>query len=433
MSGTCRTVGRGCVDTAANLHPSQMMVVTRQERGGYRPPPPRGSVVIVSQTLDRPTLTSTAVRAVPVVPGVPGSRMVPPAGPAWFGAVMGTGILATLLQLNATALSWAAALAPVVLLVGWGLLVGLSIGYARRVLADPQVLRVGWSDPTTRAQWGMVSMGILAVGSATLTVWPEHVAGDAGPALVADAVLWTVGTLLGLLTAVGFTVMLVRGGTRGIGGVGRPGFVWGLPVVPPMVSATCGAALVPHVGSAATRLVLVAVLVACFVLALGLGTSIFVVVYRHHLFAEPVPVAAATSSWIPLGVVGQSTAAAQAIAGQASPLLHARAGGIHDLADAYGLVMLTLGIPLVGYAAAITVRGVLAGMPFTPGWWSLTFPIGTLALGTHLLGRQPGLVAYQAVGVACCLVLCATWSLCLTASAQAVVRRHVARGPRLRS
>lgn len=364
-----------------------------------------GTVDIVTQILDRP-----ATRMLPTA----ARTTLPPAGPAWYGAVMGTGILATLLQVNAEALPWGSDLAPAVLAIGWVLFVGLSTAFGRRVQADSEVLRSGWADPTTRAQWGMVSMGILAVGSATLTVLPVHAPGLTHVSLLADAALWTIGTALGLLTTLSFTAMLVRGAA------GQPGFAWGLPVVPPMVSATTGAALVPYLSSEIARLLLFLVLVACFVLALSLGAAIFVVAYRHHLLRTPVPLAASTSPWIPLGVVGQSTAAAQAIAGQATTLLRPEAApGVHALANAYGVAMLAIGVPLVAYAALVTVRGFLGRMPFSPGWWSLTFPIGTLALGSHLLGAQPGLAAYSLVGVACVLVLCGTWLLCATASARA--------------
>ena len=99
--------------------------------------------------------------------------------------------------------------------------------------------------------------------------------------------------------------------------MGAPTTTWGLPIVPPMVSATTGSALVPHLATREGQLLLVITTVACFFLALVLGLVVFAVAYRHHWRVAPLPLAASTSAWIPLGVVGQSTAAAQAIAVQA--------------------------------------------------------------------------------------------------------------------
>ena len=97
---------------------------------------------------------------------------------------------------------------------------------------------------------------------------------------------------------------------------------------------------------------------------------------------------------------------------------------MQDVADDYGYVMLGLGVPLVAWAVAMTVRGFRRRMAFVPGWWALTFPIGTLALGCHLLGVGSGMTVFLAAGFACWLTLCGTWGLCALASARAVARRH---------
>ena len=359
----------------------------------------------MSQTLDRPHV----LRAVH-------ARPVASAGPAWFGSVMGTGILATLLQLHAARLPFGHASACGLLVVAWALLTGLTIGFARRVLADPRVLVTSVTETAGRTQWGMVAMGLLSVGSATITVVPTVTQSAMHCVVAVDAVLWSLGTVLGLVTTAGFSTVLVRGG------VGRPAFTWGLPVVPPMVSATTGAALVPHVDSELGRLALVLACATCFVLALVIGTCVFAVAYRHHWLRSPVPVGASTSAWVPLGIVGQSTAAAQVIANQAASLLTpSLRTALHALADGYGALTLALGVPLVAYAVGLTVRGFASRMPFTPGWWSLTFPLGTLALGAHLLGGQPGFAAYGSVGLTLLVVLCGTWSLCAVASVRAVL------------
>ena len=83
--------------------------------------------------------------------------------------------------------------------------------------------------------------------------------------------------------------------------------------------------------------------------------------------------------------------------------------------------MLGLGVPLAAWAVAMTIRGFRHRMPFVPGWWSLTFPIGTLALGSHLLGVGTGMTVFLVAGVVCWLVLCGTWTLCAVASGRAVL------------
>ena len=354
-----------------------------------------------------PTAGPASVRA-----GAAGTGGLPPAGPAWYGAVMGTGILATLTQTLAPA-AWTA---PVWLALGWALLVGLSAVFARRCVRRPGTL-AGSLRPDQLPLWGMVAMGLLSVGAATATVLPAWLPGLAGAAVVADGLLWVAGTLLGLGTAVGFAVVLVRAAP------GTPSTVWGLAVVPPMVSATVGAGLVPHLAPA-LQIPLLLILAACFGLSLVLGGIIFALAYHHHWRVARLPIPASTSAWIPLGVVGQSTAAAQAMAVAAAGLVPAPVAGVlQTVANDYGVLMLALGVPLAAWAVAMTVRGFRARMPFVPGWWSLTFPIGTLALGSHLLGIGTGLTGYLIAGLACWATLCGTWLLCAVASARAVHTR----------
>jgi tellurite resistance protein TehA-like permease len=338
--------------------------------------------------------------------------VLPPVGPAWYGAVMGTAILATLTQTLVPGL-W---MARVLLVLGWLLLVGMTAGFAARAVRQPGTLaaslRVG-----ALPLWGMVSMGVLAVGSATAAVLPSWVPALADVAVVLDGIGWVLGTVLGLATAIGFTVLLV------CSDAGAPTTVWGLAVVPPMVSATVGAGLVPHLSNPALQSSLLLVTAACFVLSLTLGAVIFTVAYHHHWRVAGLAVAASTTSWIPLGVVGQSTAAAQAMAGSAGPLLPATvAAALQDAANDYGVLMLGLGVPLAAWAVAVTVRGFRRRMPFVPGWWSLTFPIGTLALGAHLLGVGTGLTGFLVAGVVLVVVLAGTWTLCAVASGWAVLR-----------
>jgi len=253
-------------------------------------------------------------------------------------------------------------------------------------------------------------MGVLSVGSATLSVVPGS--GSVAVALV----LWGIGTVLGLVTAIGFTARLVRGAA------GEPTFVWGLPVVPPMVSATAGAALVPHLSDhPAGAVALLAASAACFPVALVLGLVVFAVGYHHHWRVAPLPLAATPSAWIPLGIVGQSVAAAQALATAAAPwLAPGAASEVRTLAVGYGVVVLAGGVPLVAWAALVTVRGFARRMPFGPGWWALTFPVGTVALGLHHLGGTSGHASFVVAGGVVLVVLCGTWTLCAGATARAV-------------
>lgn len=348
--------------------------------------------------------------------GRPAVAAPPAAGPAWFGSVMGSGILSTLLHLHSDRIPGATAASEVLLVVAWALMTGLTLAFAARCVREPGELLSSITDAARAPMWGMVSMGVLSVGSATATVVPAAAPGLTGAAWGADAVLWTAGTVLGLVTAFGFTAKLARGSA------GSPSFVWGLPVVPPMVSATTGAALAGRLASPGACLALLLVCVGCFFVALTLGVVLFAVAYHHTLRRDPLPLAAAASTWIPLGIVGQSTAAAQSLVGPSARLVTAEvAGSVAHAAHVYGAVVLVAGTPLFAWAAWSTVRGLVLRMPFAPGWWAMTFPVGTCALGAHLLGAGTGDAAVLDLGLVLCGVLVCTWTLCAVASVRAVL------------
>ena len=346
---------------------------------------------------------------------------LPPLGPAWYPAVMGTGILGTLLQTYAGRLPWGHAAAGVALVLAWTVLVLLTAGFLFRIARDRGAFTATVRDVDKIPMWGTVSMGILAVGSSTATVLPAWFPALTHVAWTVDGVLWVIGTLIGVLAALGFTARLVGGDC------GTPTTVWGLAVVGPMVSATTGAALVPHLSGPGQIWLLLAT-IACFFLSLSVGSIVFAVAYHHHWRVTPIPLAASASAWIPLGLVGQSTAAAQSLAAQAGSLLTGPAAGhvVQQAANAYGYLMLGIGLPLVAWAIVVTVRGFLGRMPFGPGWWALTFPIGTLSLGACLLGQGTGQPILIAIGEIATLVLVGTVALCVVASVRGIATRGLA-------
>lgn len=345
---------------------------------------------------------------------------LPPIGPVWFPAAMGTGILANLLQTHSDHLPGAGAAAVVVLAIAWAVLVTLIVGYIVRISLSRDAFSITLRDSTQTPMWGTVSMGILSVGSATATIVPAHWPHLTDAAWHIDTVTWIVGATIGIITALGFATRLLGKD------LGAPTTVWGLAVVGPMVASTTGAGLVPHV-SETFQFWLLTTSAAAFFLSLFLGVAVFATAYRHHWRVEPLPLAASASAWIPLGMVGQSTAAAQSVALQSTyMLLPDYAGSAQDVANAYGYFMLVIGVPLVAWATVMTVRGFIGRMPFAPGWWALTFPIGTLALGATLLSRGTGIGALMWLGTFGTLVLVGTVTLCLFASSFSIARRGMA-------
>ena len=99
-------------------------------------------------------------------------------------------------------------------------------------------------------------------------------------------------------------------------------------------------------------------------------------------------------------------------------LLGRAAHGVLPEPYATGADMLALlyGVPTLGFAlfwaalaAAVVVRAARAGLPFSPAWWSFTFPVGTVATGTSGLAGRTGSAALTALAVLLYAVLVAAW------------------------
>ena len=165
-------------------------------------------------------------------------------------------------------------------------------------------------------------MGLLACGSA----WTALTGNDAF-----QLFSWWVGAPLAIIVC----LWQLWGLWKQSAHYTEPAFPWGLALVSPMVAATSAGQLAAHHGEFyhyAGEL--------CFFLTFFTAIPLFLYCYWSRTRPRG---AAAGTAWIPLGVVGQSTAA--------STLLFD--------AHLYGLIMFTLGVPCVLYAMYCFYEAVL--------------------------------------------------------------------------
>lgn len=298
---------------------------------------------------------------------------LPPCGPAWAGSLMGVSIAAGLSAMHEVTL------APTVLLgAATVVLVALAIGWAR-----PGRLDQPRFDASGLGAWGMALMGLLAYGSAWSTV--------AG-AIAVQVLTWWIATPLGVYACL----------KQAREFPGTPSFTWGLALVTPMVAATSGAQLWQE-GVYGDWMWFAAA--GCFVLSLVLGLPVFARVYWSRPRLAP---GMSGTFWIPLGIVGQSTAAAQLLL---PPLT----------ATTYGVGMLLVGLPLAFLAMRNFYPAVVSFAEYAPGWWGSTFPVGTLCLGSFCLAENLGSEDLALVSQALVLLLFAHLAV---ASVRAVTWWH---------
>jgi C4-dicarboxylate transporter/malic acid transport protein len=338
--------------------------------------------------------------------------------PNWYASIMGTGIVAV----AAVSLPWQPRGLHTAALVIWALagflLVALTAATAVHAVRFPDVARGHVLNPVMAHFYGAPPMALLTVGAGTILLGRDVLGLRA--AVDVDWVLWFGGTVTGLAAAAVVPFFMF---TRHVVRPDSPFGGWLMPVVPPMVSASTGALLVPYAPAGQARL---ALLLSCYAMfGLSLLASIVIITliwYRLAVYktgeANMVP-----TLWIVLGPLGQSIAAANllgGVAGQSLPAPYSTA------LQAFGVVY---GVPVWGFAllwgaiaGAITVRTARGHLPFSLTWWSFTFPVGTCVLGTSELAAHTGSDVFQVAAVLFYAGLVAAWIVVALRTARGSLR-----------
>ena len=294
---------------------------------------------------------------------------------------MGTGIVANAAALLPVKIAGLHTAAVVVWVIAATMLVAFLAGTAVHWVRHTETARSHARSPAMAQFYGAPPMAMLTVGAGALLLGRDLIGLHA--AVVADSVLWGAGTITGLAASLAIPYLMFtshRIEQR------QTLATWLMPIVPPMVSAATGAALVAHLPAGQAQLTLLLACYAMFGLSLLASVIIITLVWARLAYHGPGPAETIPTFWIVLGPLGQSITAANLLANVAP---HAVAPPYSTAMQAMGVLY---GIPIWGFAmlwlalaAAITVRAARDRLPFTLGWWSFTFPVGTVVTGTSAL------------------------------------------------
>ncbi|WP_158865923.1 TDT family transporter [Leifsonia sp. AG29] len=325
--------------------------------------------------------------------------------PNWFASVMGTGIVANAAVTlpvqfpglrTAALLIWVAASAWLMFLV-----VATAVHWGRH----SPVARQHHLNPVMAHFYGAPPMALLTVGAGAVLVGKDLIGLQA--AVAVDVVLWVLGTLGGLFSAVLVPYLAFtkheNSADSAFGG-------WLMPVVPPMVSAATGALLLPFLPAGQPRETLLFACYAMFGLSLLASVIVIVQIWQRLAVHKVGPRGMVPTLWIVLGPLGQSITAANLLAGNSGGAVdRSLSVALMDFAIIYGVATLGFAMMWLGIAAIITVRTARQGLPFSLTWWSFTFPVGTCVTGTAGLALHTGLAAIAALSVALFALLVAAW------------------------
>ncbi|MEN2738932.1 TDT family transporter [Microbacterium sp. X-17] len=333
--------------------------------------------------------------------------------PNWFAAVMGTGIVATAAAALPLQVPGLRPAAIVVWMAASALLVFLVTTAVLHATRHGGRARQHHLDPVMAHFYGAPPMAFLTVGAGALLLGKDVIGTPA--AVTLDAILWTIGTIGGLASAV---IVPYLAFTRHENAADAAFGGWLMPVAPPMVSAATGALLLPYVPSGQPRETLLLACLAMFGLSLLASIIIIAQLWQRLAVHHVGPDRLVPTLWIVLGPLGQSITAVTLLAAHADGALSpSLARALAGFAVLYGTAMLGFALLWLSVAALITIRTARRGMPFSLTWWSFVFPIGTCVTGTAGLAAQTGNAAVGALSVALFVLLIGAWT---TVGAQTV-------------
>jgi len=196
-----------------------------------------------------------------------------------------------------------------------------------------------------------------------------------------------------------------------------------MPIVPPMVSAATGAALIAHLPAGQDRLDLLLCCYAMFGISLLASLVTITLLWGRLLYDGVGPAMTVPTLWIVLGPLGQSITAVGVLANAAPSVIpEPYAGTMRATSVLYGAPVWGFAIIWLLLAAAITLRTVRQHLPFSLTWWSFTFPVGTLVTGTSELAVHSHAQCLIWASVALYGLLIGAWLTAATRTAHGSLR-----------
>ncbi|MDY7561201.1 TDT family transporter [Pseudomonas sp. 10B1] len=341
--------------------------------------------------------------------------------PNWFGATMGTGVLALTLAQLPVQIPGVRLIAEALWLFNMGLFLLFGVLYAMRWGLFFDEARRVFGHSTVSMFFGTIPMGLATIINGFLLFglprWGNAVIS------VAD-VLWWLDVTMAVACGVLIPFMMF---TRQEHSIDQMTAVWLLPVVAAEVAAASGGLLAPHLADASSQFSMLITSYVLWAFSVPVAFSILTILLLRMALHKLPHESMAASSWLALGPIGTG-ALGMLVMGADAPAIFAANGlpGLGEIADGIGLVA---GIALWGFglwwmliAVLITGRYLRTGIPFNLGWWGFTFPLGVYALATLKLAARLDLAFFSVVGTLLVLCLAVLWLIVMTRTVRGAYR-----------
>jgi C4-dicarboxylate transporter/malic acid transport protein len=339
--------------------------------------------------------------------------------PAWYAAVMGTAVLAVATSANpggVDALETAWDVVSVAFLVIAAVLAAvLGAWYLKRWFSYREAVLADLAHPVLGSLLGTVPGGLLVLAaafwSAGRIVLPDSVA------LVLTAVLTTLGAVLAILVSISWAFTMTHLDSLDLTSVTGAWFL------PPVIAVLVPLGLAPVATEIDGDLGLSLLLLSFMFWGAGLLLFVLVaalLVARLALRGPPPPPLAPTV-WIGMAPTAAGGLALLRMADAGMQVGLPGAETVAAMSTVTAAALLGFSLWWLLFAATVLHRQRAQGtIPWTPGWWAFTFPLGATSALVLALGARADAGPVVAAGVLFLLAAIGMWGFVLARTTTAL-------------
>ncbi|MCI0184119.1 MAG: C4-dicarboxylate ABC transporter [Acidibacillus sp.] len=304
-------------------------------------------------------------------------------GTNWFTVVMGVGIMGGLTYTSPLTFPFDKQIGMIAFIAGTILLVvALGLWTSRWIMHTQEALQ-DFSDPTRALFYGALAMAVNVIGNDFFLVGTHMI--PYSMALHLSQGLWIAGVFISLFSVITIPyLMFTQHDISSEDAVGS----WLIPVVPPIVAAADGANILPFWGSKSLDMGMTAFDISLFGMTFFLFIMVSALFYTRLMYHKIVPGHLAPSIWIEIGPIGMAMGTLATIPLTAHTFLPTfipglRAVGLIGATALWGVGVWWSIIATLYSIMHLSKRG--EGIPYSLGWWSYVFPLGSFTAGTYAL------------------------------------------------
>ena len=337
------------------------------------------------------------------------SHIAKQVGTNWFTVVMGFGIMASLFYASPVPFRFHQSLGIILFAMDLVIFITALFFWLWRWGRHTRVALGDFHDPGKALFYGALAMAINVVGNDFFVI-ATHLF-DKASMITVSQVIWLVGVAVGLFSVLVVPYLMF---THHEIEPGDAVASWLIPVVPTVVCAADGTNLLPYWGNASVNLGMTYFDISLFGMTFFLFIMVSALFYSRLMYHRVIPAELAPSVWIEIGPIGMSMATLATMPFVTATMIPKFTSGLLGIGMIGGSALWGVGVwwSLIAIFYTLLHTGKKSqGIPYSLGWWSYVFPLGSFTAGTYAMFHLTNSLFFMVAGGIQLLVLTGFFSV----------------------